>query len=64
MTGRRAAFPDGEHPIPTNELFPSLGSIVARELGSNGQLPPYINMPHPMSAGGTGFLTKESEEAA
>jgi hypothetical protein len=59
MTGRRAAFPDGEHPIPTNELYPSLGSIVARELGSNGKLPPYINMPHPMSAGGPGFYGAE-----
>lgn len=59
MTGRRAAFPDGEHPIPTNELYPSLGSIVARELGSNGQVPPYINMPHPMGAGGPGFYGAE-----
>ena len=33
MTGRRAPFPDGEYPVPTNEHFPSLGSIVARELG-------------------------------
>lgn len=59
MTGRRAAFADGEYPIPTNDLFPSFGSIVARELGSNGTVPPYINMPHPMSAGGPGFLGAE-----
>ncbi len=62
MTGRRAAFADGEYPIPTNELFPSLGSIVARELGPNGTkhtVPPYINMPHPMSAGGPGFFGAE-----
>lgn len=59
MTGRRPTFADGEYPIPTNELFPSLGSIVGRELGSNGTVPPYINMPHPMSAGGAGFFGAE-----
>jgi hypothetical protein len=59
MTGRKAPFADGEHPIPTNEHFPSLGSIVARERGAAGKLPPYINMPHPMSAGGPGFYGAE-----
>ncbi|MFN0052253.1 MAG: DUF1501 domain-containing protein [Planctomycetales bacterium] len=59
MTGRRPTFADGEHPIPTNELFPSLGSIVSRELGSNGAVPAYVNMPHPMSAGGPGFYGAE-----
>ena len=59
MTGHRAAFADGEYPLPTNELFPSLGSIVARELGNSGTVPPYINMPHPMSAGGPGFFGAE-----
>jgi hypothetical protein len=55
MTGRRAAFADGENPIPNNSLYPSIGSIVSRELGPNGSVPPYINMPHPMAAGGPGF---------
>jgi hypothetical protein len=59
MTGHRPTFPDGEHPIPTNTVFPSLGSYVGRELGSNGKVPAYINMPHPMSAGGPGFLGAE-----
>ncbi len=59
MTGRRAPFADGEHPIPTNEHFPSLGSIVSREMGAAGKLPPYINLPHPMSAGGPGFYGAE-----
>lgn len=59
MTGRRPTFPDGEHPIPTNELYPSLGAFVGKELGSNGKVPAYINMPHPMSAGGPGFLGAE-----
>ncbi len=59
MTGHRPTFPDGEHPIPTNNMFPSLGAYVGRELGSNGKIPAYINMPHPMSAGGAGFLGAE-----
>ena len=59
MTGRRAAFADGENPVPNNELFPSIGSIVSRELGSSGAVPAYINMPHPMQAGGPGFYGAE-----
>lgn len=59
MTGRKPTFPDGEHPIPTNELYPSLGSWIARELGPRGRVPAYVNMPHPMSAGGPGFLGAE-----
>ena len=55
MTGRRPTFSDGEYPVPNNELFPSIGSVMARELGSNGTLPAYINMPHPMKSGGPGF---------
>ena len=64
MTGHRPTFADGEYPIPTNDTFPSLGSVVARELGSVGvssvgTVPPYINMPHAMSAGGPGFFGAE-----
>ncbi len=59
MTGHKPTFPDGEHPIPTNPVFPSLGAFIGKELGSNGKLPAYINMPHPMSAGGPGFLGAE-----
>jgi uncharacterized protein (DUF1501 family) len=34
--------------------------MVARELGSaGGTVPPYINMPHPMGAGGPGFFGAE-----
>jgi hypothetical protein len=59
MTGYKPTFPDGEHPIPTNTIYPSLGASIGKELGSNGKLPAYINMPHPMSAGGPGFLGAE-----
>jgi hypothetical protein len=44
MTGRKAGFPDGEYPIPTNDLFPSIGSVVSRELGAKTSIPPYINI--------------------
>ena len=69
MTGRRANFADGDNPIPNNDYFPSLGSIVARELGppetagsssnQSSSVPPYINVPHPMGAGGPGFYGAE-----
>lgn len=59
MTGRRPTFADGDNPIPNNEYFPSIGSAVARTLGQRGALPPYINLPHPMAAGGPGFYGAE-----
>jgi hypothetical protein len=56
MTGYKAAFADGQGGgAPTNLLFPSLGSIVSRELGPRGNIPTYINLPDPMEAGGPGF---------
>ncbi len=60
MTGYRADFADGTNSRkPNNVLFPSLGSIVSRELGHTGTLPPYINLPHPMTSGGAGFYGAE-----
>lgn len=59
MTGYKADFPDGNSRVPNNHLFPSLGSIISRELGSKTTLPPYINMPHMMWAGGAGFYGSE-----
>ena len=44
---------------PVNHLFPSLGSIVSRELGQRGNIPSYINLPDPMEAGGPGFYGAE-----
>ncbi len=55
MTGYRADFPDGNTRQPNNHLFPSMGSIISRELGPKSTLPPYINMPHIMAGGGPGF---------
>lgn len=55
-TGYPPSFADGQAKgVPFNELFPSIGSIVARELGKGGDVPPYIEMPNPLGAGGPGF---------
>ncbi len=60
MTGYKAAFADGQGgTAPNNALFPSLGSIVSRELGPRGNVPVYINLPNPMEAGGPGFYGPE-----
>ena len=40
-------------------MYPSCGSIVSRELGVRGSVPPYINMPHPLAGGGPGFYGAE-----
>jgi hypothetical protein len=55
MTGYKADFPDGNSRLPNNHLYPSIGSIISRELGPRTTLPPYVNMPHMMAGGGPGF---------
>jgi hypothetical protein len=59
MTGYRADFPDGNTRLPNNTLYPSIGSILSRELGPRTTLPPYVNMPHMMAGGGPGFYGSE-----
>jgi hypothetical protein len=60
LTGYKPNFADGANTkVPVNELFPSIGSIVSRELGARGSVPSYINMPHPLTAGGPGFYGAE-----
>jgi hypothetical protein len=59
MTGYRADFPDGNTRVPNNHLYPSIGSIISRELGPRTTLPPYVNMPHMMAGGGPGFYGSE-----
>ena len=57
MTGFKASFADGQAGgVPNNLLYPSLGSIVARELGPRGNIPVYVNLPDPMESGGPGFF--------
>ncbi len=55
LTGYRADFPDGTSRSPNNHLYPSCGSIIARELGAATPVPPYINVPDMMAGGGPGF---------
>jgi Protein of unknown function (DUF1501) len=59
MTGYKADFPDGNSKAPNNHLFPSIGSILSRELGAKTPVPPYINVPHMMQGGGAGFYGSE-----
>jgi hypothetical protein len=56
LTGYPPNFADGQAKgTPFNELYPSIGSIVARELGPGGAVPPYVEMPNPLGPGGPGF---------
>lgn len=56
LTGYPPSFADGQAKgIPFNELYPSIGSIIARELGHGGDVPPYIEMPNALGPGGPGF---------
>jgi len=59
MTGYKANFPDGDSKVPNNVLYPSIGSIVSRELGARDAVPAYITMPGMMMAGGAGFYGVE-----
>jgi hypothetical protein len=60
LTGYRAGFADGtDSRVPNNILYPSLGSVVARELGARSSVPAYVNMPNPLTAGGPGFYGPE-----
>ena len=60
MTGYPPSFADGQaNRLPTNELYPSIGSIISRQLGPGGPVPPYVNMPNPMGPGGPGFYGAE-----
>ena len=56
LTGYPPNFADGQaQGEPFNILYPSIGSIMARELGQGGSVPPYIEMPNPLGPGGPGF---------
>lgn len=56
LTGYPPSFADGQAKgVPFNELYPSIGSIVSRELGPRGAVPPYIELPNPLGPGGPGF---------
>ena len=57
LTGYAPNFPDGQAKgIPFNELYPSIGSIISKELGHRGAVPPYIEVPEPLGPGGPGYF--------
>jgi len=57
LTGYPPDFPDGQAKgMPFNSLYPSIGSIISRELGPGGVVPPYVEMPNPLGPGGPGFF--------
>ncbi|MCA9065816.1 MAG: DUF1501 domain-containing protein [Planctomycetaceae bacterium] len=56
LTGYPPSFADGQAKgIPFNELYPSIGSIISRELGAHGAVPPYVEVPNALGPGGPGF---------
>ena len=56
LTGYPPSFADGQAKgIPFNELYPSIGSIISRELGPRGDVPPYVEIPNALGPGGPGF---------
>ncbi|MEY3459348.1 MAG: hypothetical protein RL215_2505, partial [Planctomycetota bacterium] len=56
LTGYPPNFADGQAKgIPFNELYPSIGSIISRELGPRGAVPPYVEIPNALGPGGPGF---------
>ncbi len=56
LTGYPPSFADGQAKgVPFNELYPSIGSIVSRELGEGARVPPYIELPNALGPGGPGF---------
>jgi hypothetical protein len=56
LTGYPPSFADGQAKgVPFNELYPSIGSIVSRELGPGGSVPPYVEVPNALGPGGPGF---------
>lgn len=64
VTHNEAAHERGVHNVLTGVrpspalVFPSLGSVVAHELGSRGALPPYVAIPNlPSTYAGPGYLS-------
>jgi len=48
----------GYLPLPAIE-FPAIGSVIARELGPQGGMPPYVAVPNTFPSYGAGFLGGE-----
>ena len=63
MTHGEAAHERGTHSMITGWrpspaiTYPSMGSVVAKELGSRKDLPPYVAIPTPFRSTGSGYLS-------
>ena len=63
MTHSEAAHERGTHSMitgwrPSPALtYPSMGSVVSKELGSRKDLPPYVAIPSPFRSTGSGYLS-------
>ena len=63
MTHGEAAHERGTHSMITGWrpspaiTYPSIGSVVAKELGSRKDLPPYVAIPTPFRSTGSGYLS-------
>ena len=63
MTHGEAAHERGTHSMITGWrpspaiTYPSIGSVVAKELGSRKDLPPYVAIPSPFRSTGSGYLS-------
>tara|TARA_Y100000593_G_scaffold49908_1_gene94041 strand:+ start:9563 stop:10828 length:1266 start_codon:yes stop_codon:yes gene_type:complete len=63
MTHGEAAHERGTHNMMTGWrpspaiTYPSFGSVVAKELGSRKDLPPYVAIPNPSRSSGSGYLS-------
>lgn len=49
----RAGFNGGLSP---NNHFPSFGSIISKQLGAGGSMPPYVCLPRAANSGGSAYL--------
>ncbi|MFN0172357.1 MAG: DUF1501 domain-containing protein [Bryobacteraceae bacterium] len=62
MTGKTAQHEPAQHLVLTGYSplatlgFPSVGSVVAKEMGAKNGVPPYVAIPGPHYAYGAGFL--------
>jgi len=63
MTHGEAAHERGTHNMMTGWrpspaiTYPSIGSVVSKELGSRKDLPPYVAVPNPSRSSGSGYLS-------
>ena len=64
LTGYPPSFADGQAKgIPFNELYPSIGSIVSRELGPGGHVPRTSKSPMRWDRAAPGFMARNTHRS-